>query len=102
MGISGAPESVPGTDGDTTAPNAVVIPREGEAQFVALEQPEFALDSGPAKVLPFNRILAAAGFRCNVQEASGVSCLSEFSDKGFTFSAKGFRAQYTDVPVGAP
>jgi hypothetical protein len=102
MGISGEPKSVPGPDGGTTAPNALVVPREGEAQFVALEQSEFALDRGPAKVLPFNRILAAAGFRCNVQEASGVSCLSEFSDKGFTFSAEGFEAHYTDVPVGAP
>ena len=102
MGITGAPDSVPGTDGDTTTPNALVIPRDGDAQFVALEEPEFALDPGPAKVLPFNRILAAAGFRCNVQEAAGVSCLSEFSDKGFTFSADGFVPRYTDVPVGAP
>ena len=56
----------------------------------------------PAKVLPFNRILAAAGFRCNVQEVTGVSCLSEFSDKGFTFSPDGFTPQYTDVPADAP
>lgn len=83
-------------------PNAVVVPREGDARFVALEQPEFALKPGPAKVLPFNRILAAAGFRCNVQEATGVSCLSEFSGKGFTFSPDGFAPRYTDVPVGAP
>jgi hypothetical protein len=47
-------------------------------------------------------ILAAAGFRCNVQEATGVSCLSEFSDKGFTFSADGFAPQYTDFPMDAP
>lgn len=102
MGITGEPDAVPGTDGETTTPNAVVIPREGTAEFVALEQPEFALDPGPAKVLPFNRILAAAGFRCNVQEATGVSCLSEVSDKGFTFSTEGLVPQYTDVPVEAP
>jgi hypothetical protein len=102
MGITGAPDSVPGSDGDAATPNALVIPRDGDAQFVALDEPEFALDPGPAKVLPFNRILAAAGFRCNVQEATGVSCLSEFSDKGFTFSADGFVPQYTDVPAGAP
>lgn len=102
MGITGAPDSAPGTDGGTTTPNALVIPRDGDAQFVVLEEPEFALDPGPAKVLPFNRILAAAGFRCNVQEGAGVSCLSEFSDKGFTFSADGFVPQYTDVPAGAP
>jgi hypothetical protein len=52
-------------------------------------------------VLRFNRILAAAGFRCNVQE-SGVSCLSETSGKGFTFSAEGYTPQYTDVPANAP
>ncbi|MCV7298741.1 hypothetical protein H7J93_03720 [Mycobacterium barrassiae] len=101
LDITGAPDSVPDATGEK-APNAVVVPREGDARFVALEQPEFALKPGPAKVLPFNRILAAAGFRCNVQEATGVSCLSEFSGKGFTFSTDGFTPRYTDVPVGAP
>ncbi len=102
MGIAGEPDSVADAAGETTAPNALVIPREGAARFVALEQPEFSLDPGPAKVLPFNRILAVAGFRCNVQEATGMSCLSEFSGKGFTFSAEGFVPQYTDVPPEAP
>jgi len=81
--------------------NAIVVEREGDPRFVALEQPEFWLDPGPANTLQFNRILAAAGFRCNVQE-SGVSCLSEFSGKGFTFSAEGYTPQYTDVPAAAP
>lgn len=102
MRITGEPDTVPDAVGEATAPNALLIPRDGDAQFVALDQPEFALDPGPAKVLPFNRILAAAGFRCNVQEATGVSCLSEFSDKGFTFSPDGFAPLYTDVPVDAP
>ena len=102
MGITGEPDSVTDSDGETTPPNAVVVAREGAAQFVALEQPEFALDPGPAKVLPFNRILAAAGFRCNVQEATGVSCVSEFSGEGFTFSPDGLVPQYTDVPAEAP
>ena len=44
--------------------------------------------------------LAAAGFRCNVQE-SGVSCQSDTSGKGFTFSADGFVPQYTDLAGGA-
>ncbi len=52
--------------------------------------------------MPFNKILAAAGFRCNVQETAGVSCLSEFSGKGFTFSADGVAPQYTDVPAEVP
>jgi hypothetical protein len=81
--------------------NAIVVERESEPRFVALEQPEFWLDPGPANTLQFNRILAAAGFRCNVQE-SGVSCLSELSGKGFTFSAEGYTPQYTDVPANAP
>ena len=58
MGIAGEPDSVTDAAGETTPPNALVIAREGAAQFVALEQPEFSLDPGPAKVLPFNRILA--------------------------------------------
>lgn len=102
MGVTGAPASVIDAAGERTTPNALVITREGAAQFVALEQSEFSLDPGPAKVLPFNRILAAAGFRCNVQEAVGVSCLSEFSGKGFTFSSDGVATKYTDVPPEAP
>ena len=41
-------------------------------------------------------------FRCNLQESKGVSCLSEESGKGFTFSADGFTLQYTEVPLDAP
>jgi hypothetical protein len=91
LGVKGEPEST----------NAIVVDEQGDPQFVTLDQPEFFLASGSAKALQFNRILAAAGFRCNVQE-SGVSCLSEASGKGFTFSADGFAPQYTDVPAGAP
>jgi hypothetical protein len=91
LGVPDEPEST----------NAIVVDRDGDPQFLALEQPEFWLDPGPAKALPFNRILAAAGFRCNVQE-SGVSCQSEASGKGFTFSAEGFTPQYADVPADAP
>ncbi len=101
MGIPGEPDAVPDAAGETTAPNAIVVEREGDAHFAALEHSEFWLDPGPANVLQFNRILAAAGFRCNVQE-SGVSCLSELSGKGFTFSAEAFTPQYTDVPANAP
>ncbi|HJT91650.1 MAG TPA: hypothetical protein VJ777_06855 [Mycobacterium sp.] len=90
-----------GIDGEPDAVNAIVVEREGAPRFVSLEQSEFALDPGPAKSLPFNRILAAAGFRCNVQE-SGVSCLSELTGEGFTFSAEGYTLQYSDVPPNAP
>ena len=53
-------------------------------------------------MLPFNRILAVAGFRCNVQESSGISCLSETSGAGFTFSAEEYATSYVDVPPDAP
>jgi hypothetical protein len=92
LGVQDEPEST----------NAIVVDRDGDPQFVALQQPEFWMVPGPANPLQFNRILAAAGFRCNVQEESGVSCLSEASGKGFTFSAEGYTPQYTDVPEGAP
>jgi hypothetical protein len=101
LGVPGEPDTVPNAAGEMTAPNAIVVEHEGDPHFVALEQPEFSLDTGPAKTLQFNRILAAAGFRCNVQE-SGVSCLSEFSGKGFSFSTEGYKPQYTDVPHNAP
>jgi hypothetical protein len=101
--IAGAPESVPDSAGAAVTPNALVIEREAaEPRFVALDQPEFALGAGSAAVLPFARTLAVAGFRCNVQEATGVSCLSERSGKGFTFSDDGLVPQYTDVPADAP
>jgi hypothetical protein len=90
-----------GVEGEPDSTNALVVDEQGDPQFVELDQPEFWLQPGPAKALPFNKILAAAGFRCNVQQASGVSCLSETSGKGFTFSADGYTPLYTDVPAGA-
>ena len=101
LGITGEPDSVPDAAGEPAAPNAIVVDREGDARFVALGALGVQLEPGPANVLSFNRILAAAGFRCNVME-SGVSCRSEVSGKGFTFSADGFVPQYTDVPGDAP
>lgn len=102
IGIDGAPEEVTGPDGETAAPTAITVERTGDPQFVRLTPPQFALSPGPATQLPFNRILAVGGFRCNVQQTSGVSCLSESSGKGFTFSEDGFTAVYTDVPPTAP
>jgi hypothetical protein len=101
LGIPGEPDTVPDAAGQATTPNAIVVETTGEPHFAALDRPEFWLDPGPANVLQFNRILAAAGFRCNVQE-SGISCLSELSRKGFTFSADGYTLQYSDVPANAP
>lgn len=100
--ITGAPETVIDAAGDEVAPTAVEVAREGDARFAASDEPRFTPESGPAKVVPFNRILAVGGFRCNVQEATGISCLSERSGRGFTFSDEGFAPRYTDVPPGAP
>lgn len=95
--ITGAPTAVPAADGTQAQPTALVIDRTDDAQFVALEGNPFSLQPGPAATLPFGTVLAVAGFRCNVQEASGVSCGSESSGKGFTFSADGYQPAYTDV-----
>lgn len=102
IGIEGAPEEVPGPDGEPATPNAIVVDRTGMARFVALPTPAFTLEPGPALELPFNRILAVAGFRCNIQETTGISCLSELSEEGFTFSAESYTTTYTDVPADAP
>jgi hypothetical protein len=102
LGVAGAPATVPDAAGAETAPNAIVIEPDGEPQFKVLDRPGFTLVPGPAKVLPLNRTLIAARFRCNVQEATGVSCMSEQSGKGFNFSADGFQPTYSEVPVDAP
>jgi hypothetical protein len=102
LGIAGAPATVPDATGAESAPNAIVIEPDGDPRFAVLDQPVFTLSPGPAKALPFNRTLIAARFRCNIQEATGLSCLSEQSGNGFTFNADGFQPQYTEVPVDAP
>jgi len=97
--VTGAPDTVPGPDGSETAPNAIQVGRLGDAQFARVEAPGYALDPGPATILPFGKVLIVSGFRCNVQETTGISCASEVSGSGFTFSADGFTLQYTDLPA---
>jgi hypothetical protein len=101
MTIAGAPDTVPDAAGDETPPNAIVIEPEGDAHFASVPAAEFT-PADPATVLPFNRTLVVARFRCNIQESSGVACLSEQSGRGFTFSADGYVPQYTEVPLDAP
>lgn len=96
IGVTGAPEEVADPAGGTSAPNALVLDRDTDARFVALAQPEFTQPA--AVVLPFGKALAVAGFRCNVQEQTGVSCVREATGRGFTFSAEGYTLHYTDVP----
>ncbi|MBU8826235.1 hypothetical protein [Mycolicibacterium goodii] len=99
--ITGAPEVI--VDGEPTAPNAIAVDGEHDAGFLALEDPLFSVDSptgsqDTVETLPFGKALAVAGFRCNVQEETGVSCVRELSGKGFTFSADGYTLTYTDIP----
>lgn len=102
MSIPGAPDTVTDADGNSTVPNAIVVDDVSDAHFASVEPSEFSPAPGPAKLLPFDTVLDAAGFRCNVQESAGVSCASELTGKGFTFSADGYTLQYTDVPDTAP
>lgn len=99
IAITGAPASVLDARGEDTAPNAIQVERVAEAQFVAIDPPGYSLLPGPAAILPFDKVLTVAGFRCNVQEATGISCLSELTGKGFTFSTDGYTLQYTDLPA---
>jgi len=94
VGIAGQPDVM--VDGEPTTPNAIVVDRDHDAAFVVLPRSQFAIDD--AEVLPFGKVLAVAGYRCNVQEETGVSCVRELSGKGFTFSGDGYSLQYTDVP----
>jgi len=98
IGIAGAPQTVTDDKGQTVAPNAIVAKTMGDPGFGSIPADQFKPATGTAKTLPYNKVLAAAGFRCNVQEKAGVSCLSEEADTGFTFASDKFSWQYTDVP----
>jgi hypothetical protein len=100
LGIKGVPDTVTAVDGTETAPNTLVLNSTGDPQFVNLDATQFTPVPGPAPTLQFGRILAAAGFRCNVQDL-GISCLSETSGQGFTFSGDGYTPSYTDVPAAS-
>lgn len=99
--IQGAPETVTGADGASAVPNAIVVDNDGGAHFAALRPGELSPGSGTAKALPFNEVLDAAGFRCNAQASAGMSCASDVTAKGFTFSRDGYTLRYTDVPDNA-
>lgn len=97
LGIPGSPDTVRGPDGAAVTPNAITVGDESEPGFTWLDRPGFSPKSGKALTLDVNKTLAAAGFRCNVQDA-GVSCGNETTRKGFTFSATTYVPQYTPVP----
>jgi hypothetical protein len=97
LGIPGGPDTVPGPNGAAVAPNAIAVGDAADPGFIWIDRPGFSLTSGKVLTLNFNKTLAAAGFRCNVQDA-GVSCGNEITRKGFTFSPTGYLPQYTPVP----
>lgn len=98
LSITGAPTAVPGADGEPTAPNTIIIDQVSDVRFVYTASKNDPDSPGPVTTLPFGKVLMVAGFRCNVQEVTGVSCGSEASGKGFTFSSDGYTGVYTDVP----
>lgn len=98
IGVTGAPQTVTDGAGQSATPNAIVVSTLDDPRFAALPAEQFKQPSGATKTLPFNKILAAAGFRCNAQQQVGISCVSEQTGKGFTFSNTGVNWQYTDVP----
>ena len=98
IGVAGAPQTVTDDKGQSVAPNAIVARTMGDPAFASMPAAMFKPATGTAKTLPYDKVLAAAGFRCNVQEQVGVSCLSEEADNGFTFAADKVSWQYTDVP----
>jgi hypothetical protein len=98
LGVTGAPQTVTDDSGQNVTPNSILVRTEGNPQFASVKGDLFKPPTGTAKALPFTKILAAAGFRCNVQQEAGISCVSEETNQGFTFSASGAAWQYTDVP----
>ncbi len=98
IGVTGAPQTVTDEAGQNVAPNSIVVRTLDDPQFAAVPADQVKQPSGTTKTLPFNKILAAAGFHCNTQQDVGISCVSEQTGKGFTFSNTGVSWQYTDVP----
>ncbi|NTY63649.1 hypothetical protein [Mycolicibacterium sphagni] len=98
IGVTGAPQTITDETGQNVAPNSIVVHTQGDPQFAAVPVDQVKQPSGTPKTLPFNKILAAAGFRCNTQQEIGISCVSEQTGKGFTFSNTRVSWQYTDVP----
>lgn len=98
IAITGAPDSVLNAQGNASSPNAIQVGDTSDARFASVDSPGYSLIPGPAAILPFGKLLTVAGFSCNVQEVAGISCLSERTGKGFTFTADGYTLRYTDLP----
>lgn len=95
MNVAGAPSVPDHYSGNVTAPNAILVNATGDARFASLSQALFwRYDTTP--VLSYGQTLSTNGFSCNVQE-SGVSCRSDRSGKGFTFSTGGYQFEYIEA-----
>ncbi|WP_143536516.1 DUF6636 domain-containing protein [Rhodococcus sp. 05-2254-6] len=95
MNVAGAPSVPDHYSRNATAPNAILVNATEDARFASLSQALFwRYDTTP--VLPYGQTLSANGFSCNVKE-SGVSCRSDDSGKGFTFSTGGYQFDYIEA-----
>lgn len=95
INVAGAPSVPDHYSGNATAPNAILVNTTDDAKFASLSQALFwRHDTTP--VLPYGQTLSTNGFSCNVQE-SGVSCRSDRSGKGFTFSTFGYQFEYIEA-----
>jgi len=95
MNVAGAPSVPDHYSRNATAPNAILVNATEDARFASLSQALFwRYDTTP--VLSYGQTLSANGFSCNVKE-SGVSCRSDDSGKGFTFSTGGYQFDYIEA-----
>ena len=100
LDVAGAPMVPDHGTGTPVAPNAILVNRTDEARFARLSQALFWRMDGVTPVLEYGRTLSADGFSCNVQK-TGVSCRSDSSNHGFTFSTDGYRYEYVEA-LAAP
>lgn len=77
-------------------PNAILVNRTDDPRFARLSQALFWRTDGTTPVLPYGQTLSTDGFSCNVQE-TGVSCRSDTSTRGFSFSTHGFDYRYVEA-----
>ena len=94
--VAGAPLVPSHYDQAPVPPNAIVVTDE-TAQFASQGDPHYLRYDAPARTLDYGETLQALGYTCNVQE-SGISCKNDATGDGFTFSADGYKFEYTPVP----
>ncbi|WP_430336251.1 hypothetical protein [Rhodococcus sp. ACT016] len=100
LNVAGAPLVPDHAPGNPVPPNAILVNRTDEARFARLSQALFWRTDGVTPVLGYGQTLSTDEFSCNVQEA-GVSCRSDGSDHGFTFSTDRYQYIYVEA-LSAP